>query len=128
MLTFESRERRGRRTKHTNLPLLVRRIKMFTQLKTIITHATEIWSMDQQTRERHKRWVRMILTIAQLLFIEAFVVLCTRMAQGIVIRMIRLNQHSSWPIAAPGPSCHLSDELKSPFRCSKVGQSKSGID
>src|SRR4051794_34667794 len=101
MLAFEARQWRGRRTKHTTLSLLVCRIEMFTQLKTIIAHATEIRTMDQQTRERHKRRIRMILTIAQLLFVEAFVILCIRVAQGVVIRMIRLNQNSARSIAAP---------------------------
>src|ERR1051326_6790949 len=127
MLPFEPRQRRGRRTEHSALAILIYRVQLFAQLERIRTDATQIRTMDQQTRERHKRRIRMILTIAQLLFVERFVILCTRVAQSVMIRVIGLNEHSSGSIAAPGPSCHLSDELKGSFRGTKVRQRETDV-
>src|SRR6185369_7825348 len=84
--------------------------------------------MDQQTRERHERRIRMVLPVAQLLFVKTLIVLRTRMSQRIVIRMIRLDQNSSRPIATSRPSRHLRDQLKRSFRRSKIRQRETRIN
>src|SRR5690348_4408439 len=127
MLTFEPRQRRRRRTEHATLAFLVRCIQLFAQLETIRPHPPEVWSMDQQARERDERRIRMILTIPQLLFVERFVVLRTRVAQSIMIRIIRLNEHSSRSIATPRSSGNLRDELKRSFRRAKVRQRETDV-
>src|ERR1051325_6808583 len=70
----------------------------------------------------------MVLPVAQLLFVEALIILRTRMSQGIVIWMIRLDQNSSGPIATPRTSRNLRNELKRSFRRSKVGQRETGVN
>src|SRR5690242_5878325 len=128
MLTFESRQWRGCGTEHAALAFLVYRVQLFAQLQTIRTHAPEIRSMDQQTRERDERRIRVILPVAQFLFVERFVILRARVAQGVVIRMISLNQDSSWPITASRASGNLRDELKRSFRGAKVRQGETDVD
>src|SRR5689334_5793024 len=128
MLTFESRQRRGRGTEHATLAFLVCRVELFPQFHTVRTHAPEIGSMDQQTRERDERRVRVILPVTQLLFVERFVILRARVAQSVVIRMIRLNEDSSRPITASRASGDLRDELKRSFRGAKVWQGETNVD
>src|SRR5690349_17592120 len=128
MLTFESRKRRGRRTEHATLALLICRVELLAQLQTIRTHAPEIGPMDQQTRERNERRIRMILTVAQLFFEKRPVILRTRVSQCVVVRMIRLNQDSSRSIAASGATRDLRDQLKRSFRGAKVGQGESDVN
>src|SRR5690348_15238371 len=128
MLTFQSRERRGRGTEHATLAFLVCRIELLAQFETIRTHAPEVRPMDQQTRERDERRIRVILTVAQLLFEKRFVVLCARVSQCVVIRMIGLNQDSSGSISASGATRDLRDQLKRSFRGAKVGQGESYVN
>ena len=120
MLAFESRQRRRRRTEYATLAILVSDIELLAKFETVRSHATQIRPMDQQTRERHERRIRMVLPVAKLFVVEAFIILRTRMSQSVVIRMIRLNQNSSGTIAAPGTSRDLSDELKRSLRRSEI--------
>src|SRR5215217_4440942 len=128
MFAFQPRQRRGRRAKHTTLPLLIHQIKLLAKLETIIPHLTQIRPMDQQTRERHKRRIRMVLPVPQLLIVKTFIVLRARMSQSIVVWMIRLNQNSSWPITSTRATRNLRDELKRSFRRSEIRQCEARIN
>ena len=104
MLPFETRERRRRRAQHATLTLLVYRIELLAQFQTISTHTTQVRPMDQQTRQRYKRRIGMILPVAQLFLVKSLIVLRTRMSQSVMIWMIRLDQYPSRAIATPGSS------------------------
>src|SRR5262245_54872440 len=69
----------------------------------------------------------MILPIPNLFSIKGFIVLRACVPQRVMMRMIALNDNSPRPITTAGPTSYLGDQLKSPFRRSKVGQSKAGI-
>ena len=50
--------------------------------------------------------------VANLLLVKARVILGAGVFQGIVLRVISLNQHAPGPVAAPRAPCHLRDELE----------------
>src|SRR5215216_4376526 len=70
----------------------------------------------------------MVLPVPKLLFVKRFIVLCARVSQSIVVRMISLNQHSSRPIATTSPPRNLRDELKRSFRRSEIRQRQPRIN
>ena len=80
MLALQSRKRRRRRSKYPALPILIRKIELLAKFETIRTHTTEIRSMNQQTRERNERRIRMVLPVTKLLLKKALIVLRTRMS------------------------------------------------
>src|SRR5215217_3911514 len=115
MLAFEARERRGRGSEYSTLPLPVRRVEMLADFQAVSTNSTKIRPMDQHTRQCYERRIRMILPVAQLFLVKRFIVLRTRVSQSVMIRMIRLNQDPSRTIATSRSSRNLRDQLKSPF-------------
>src|SRR6185295_12009750 len=84
--------------------------------------------MDQQTRERHERRIRMVLPVAKLLLVKPFIILRARVSQCIVVWMISLDQDSSRPITTTGASRNLRDELKRSFRGSEIRQREARIN
>src|SRR5215207_8147119 len=120
MLAFESRERSRCWTKYPAVSFMVGNIELLAKFQALIANLTQIRPMDQKTRERHERRIGMILPVPQFFVVKTFVVLRTRMTQGVVIRMIGLNQDSSRPIATPRPARDLCNELKRSFRRSEI--------
>src|SRR6185436_16773237 len=112
MLALQPREGRGRGTKYPALPILINKIELLAEFKTIRTHTTQVRSMNQQTREGHERRIRMVLPVAKLFLKEPFIVLRARVSQRIVIRMISLNQDAPRSITTSRTSCYLCNQLK----------------
>ena len=109
MFALEPCEWRGRGAEYATLPLLVCGVQLLSQFETVSPHAPKIRSMDQQARQRHKRRVRMVLPVANLLVEKAFVILRARVPQRVVIGMVSVNQNLPRAVAASGSSRHLRD-------------------
>ena len=80
MFAFEPREWRRRRAEDAALSSFVRGIELFAQFETVGAHTREIYSMDQQARQRHKRRIRMVLPVMNFFVVETFVILRARVA------------------------------------------------
>jgi len=76
--------------------------------------------MDEQTRQRYERRIRMILPVAKLFVIKAFKILRAGVSQSVMMWMIGLDQNSAGSIPAAGASRDLSNELKCPFRGAEI--------
>ena len=122
MFAFKTSERRRRGTENAASPILIRLIQFFAKVERGRPGSIQIDPVDHQRCQRHKRRIRMILTMANLLFIKARIVLRAGVSQGVVIRMVGLNQHLSGPITSSRPTGNLGDQLKRSFRCAKVRQ------
>ena len=58
----------------------------------------------------------MVLSVTNLFVIETVVVLRASMSQGVVLRMVSLNQNPAGPITTTGAPRDLSYKLKRAFR------------
>src|SRR5215213_7058407 len=115
MFAFQPGERRGRWSENPAFSIFVRRVEMLSQFETVRSNAAQVRPMNQQTRERHERRIRMVLPVLNFLVVEPVVILSAGMSQRVVIRMVSLNQDSAGPIAATSAPRDLSDQLKGPF-------------
>ena len=88
---------------------LVRDIELFAEFQGVIANFAQIWTMNQEARQRDERRIGMILPVTNFFVVEAFVVLCAGVSKRVVIRMIRLNQNFAGTIAATSASRNLRD-------------------
>src|SRR5215208_2299439 len=128
MFAFQPGEWRGRRPEYATLSLLVNKIELPAKLETVRANLPQVWSMDEQTRQCYERRIRMILPVAKLFLIEAFIILRARVSQSVMIWMVGLDQNPAGSIPATSASCDLSNELKCPFRRSEIRQSEASVN
>ena len=80
MFAFQTRERRGRWSKYPAFAIFVGEIELFAKLQRIGADAAQVHTVNEQTREGHKRRIRMVLPVIDLFFVKTFVVLSARVA------------------------------------------------
>src|SRR5437763_486872 len=83
---------------------------------------------DQQKGEDYERRVAMILSMPNFFVIEAAIVLRRCMPQGVMMRMIGLNQDASGQVPTARASGDLGDQLKGTLGRAKIRQSQACID
>src|SRR5258707_1228490 len=128
MLAAQARERRGGRAEYSTGLVEVCVDQGLPKLLCRGIGSGGVFVAHQQQRQRYKRRITVIASMANLFIIESAVILGARMSQSIVMRMIRLNQNAPGQITASGSSGNLGDQLKGPFGGAKVRQSQSRID
>src|SRR5216684_523530 len=128
MFAAQARDWRGSGTECATSVIAVRFNQRLAYLLCDRSRARRIFVSHQQQRERDKRWIAVIASMANLLIIEAAVILGAGMPQRVVMRMISLNQNAPRQISASGAPGHLGDQLEGAFSGAKVRQSQTGID
>ncbi len=70
----------------------------------------------------------MIAAMTNLFIVEGAKILCARMLQRVVMRVIGLNQHAARQITATRAPGDLSYQLKGSFGGTEIRQGQTGID
>src|SRR4051812_43301283 len=63
-----------------------------------------------------------------LFIVKAAIVLGRRMTQGVMMRMIRLNQDATRQVAATGAAGHLRNQLEGPLSGAKIRQRQARVN
>src|SRR6266481_1474127 len=127
MLAAQTRERGRRRAEDPASVIAICFHQRVSQLMSDRVGSRRIFVTNQQQSQRHERRITVIASMANLFIIESAIVLGAGMSQGIVMRMIGLNQNASGQITASGAAGNLSDQLESPFGSAEIRQSQSRI-
>src|SRR5260370_26678506 len=95
MLAAQPRKRSRRRAEKAAALIAISFIQSFLQLLRDAQGARGIFVTHQQQGERDERRIPVISSMANLLIVEAAKILCARVSQRVVMRVIRLNQNST---------------------------------
>src|SRR5882762_4216870 len=109
MLAAQTREWRGGRPEYPASMIAVRFNQSLAELLSRGVGPRRILVAHQQQGQRNEWRIAMIASMANLFVIESLVVLGAGMPQGVVTRMIGLNQDASGKITATGAAGDLGD-------------------
>src|SRR5262249_15761186 len=128
MLAAESGQRRRRRPEDATGMLAICVIQMIAKFLGDAAGPRAVSMPHQQQRQGGKWWISMITPMPNFFRIESLIVLRRRVFQGVVMRMIGLDQNPSGPVSATGTSGNLRNQLEGPFRRAKIRQCQTGVD
>src|ERR1041384_7363362 len=128
MLAAQASEWRRRGAEDAARMSAVRVVKRIPKLLRSAQCCRRFFMTDQQERERHERRIAMVSTVANLFFVEPAIVLRRRMPQGVMMRMISLDEYATRQVSATRATGDLGDYLKRSFRSAKVRQAQACID
>src|SRR5258708_35279858 len=100
MLAAQTREGRRRRTEYAASVIAICFHQRVSQLMRDRVRSRHVLMPHQQQSQRDERRIAVIASMANLFIIKSSIVLGARMSQGVVMRMISLNQDAPGQITA----------------------------